>query len=211
MEPVEREITELALKRCPLCDYSLTGLPDRHACPECGFSYDKRVLVETISSKRHLLAGLVLAAASLYSLCMWGWMSFRGTVPSFPGVFALLAPFFPMCGWFGYLWRRRVNNKIIVSDGSLQVIRKGKLSPVYSWDKIESVKRSNVNGCAIVYLRDGNTVKLFGQDFFGSHRKTEEFVGKLRRCHDEFRKLQGKRAGKGPEEGSPRLPDGSVG
>ncbi len=27
--------------RCPQCEYSLRGLPSRHACPECGFEYDE--------------------------------------------------------------------------------------------------------------------------------------------------------------------------
>ena len=27
------------LESCPVCGYSLEGLPDRHRCPECGFEY----------------------------------------------------------------------------------------------------------------------------------------------------------------------------
>ncbi len=76
---------------------------------------------------------------------------------------------------------RRGNNKIIAWDAGIQVIRKGKPGPVHSWDEIESVKKSNVDGCAVVYLRDGNTVRLFGNEFFGFHKKTDEFIGRLRR------------------------------
>ncbi len=29
------------LSRCPACRYDLTGLPQDHRCPECGFAYDR--------------------------------------------------------------------------------------------------------------------------------------------------------------------------
>jgi hypothetical protein len=30
------------LDRCPVCNYSLNGLPLAHRCPECGFEYDEQ-------------------------------------------------------------------------------------------------------------------------------------------------------------------------
>ena len=29
------------IAKCPRCSYDLTGLPDKHQCPECGLSYDR--------------------------------------------------------------------------------------------------------------------------------------------------------------------------
>lgn len=33
------------LTHCPVCRYSLTGLPRNHRCPECGFEYDQTTVV----------------------------------------------------------------------------------------------------------------------------------------------------------------------
>lgn len=30
------------ITRCPICRYSLEGLPEKYHCPECGFEYDKQ-------------------------------------------------------------------------------------------------------------------------------------------------------------------------
>ena len=207
VEPVERaEITEQELTTCPVCAYSLMGLPDRHACPECGFSYDKRMLVETVNLKKQLSLAIAFSLFALPMLGLWGWMTYISGVARGFGFLVFLC--FPIGGWYGYFWRRRHNNKIIVWDAGIQVIRKGKPGPVHSWDGIESVERSSVNGCAIVYLRDGSTARLFGERFFGSHRKTGEFVSRLRRCQDERCTLERNQPGKEPEKGSPGLPDG---
>lgn len=36
---------ESSLKQCPMCGYSLEGLPSEHKCPECGEAYDTDVRV----------------------------------------------------------------------------------------------------------------------------------------------------------------------
>ncbi len=33
------------ITKCPVCRYDLTGLPNNHACPECGFEYDESMRI----------------------------------------------------------------------------------------------------------------------------------------------------------------------
>ena len=48
------------LKTCPSCDYSLTGLPAEHYCPECGFKYDAATHVWTQDNRMKASGLLVL-------------------------------------------------------------------------------------------------------------------------------------------------------
>jgi hypothetical protein len=35
----------LRLRSCPQCEYALEGLPDEGVCPECGFRYDRSIII----------------------------------------------------------------------------------------------------------------------------------------------------------------------
>jgi len=58
-----------SLKTCPRCDYNLTGLPDEHICPECGFEYDPHAAFMRLSRRRRVWELAVMATALLLA----GW------------------------------------------------------------------------------------------------------------------------------------------
>jgi hypothetical protein len=67
-------IETLRLAACPRCEYSLTGLPAAHRCPECGFDYDDRAFVlsgiargTTSMKPERKLLWVVLAAMTWFS------------------------------------------------------------------------------------------------------------------------------------------------
>ncbi len=162
------------LSRCPVCNYSLIGLPDRHKCPECGFSYDKQMEVLTFALRTQVLW---LAAWTSVFLAMAAFFASRGGLESIPTSTYAMMLFYPLYGL--YLWRKREQNKILLGPDGLQLIRRSRPGPVYSWQDIRVAEQSFVGGHAVLHMRDGDKIALFGRKFFGSHRRTGDFVKRI--------------------------------
>ena len=169
------------LSRCPLCNYSLIGLPDQHKCPECGFSYDKRMEVLTLALRKHVFW---LVAGTLVFLGQAAFFAYRGGSASIPMLTYAIILFYPLYGF--YLWRRRQQDKILLWQDGLQVITKARPSPVYSWQDIRVAEQSLINGCAVLHMRDGDRITLFGRQFFGSNQRTRDFVKSINNRRSEL-------------------------
>lgn len=139
------------------------------------------MIVEKPNVKKLLAGG---AASAVLFLGLSGWMASRGGVDSVPAFNYVMLALHPLFAW--YVWRERHSNQIIVWRDGIQVIRKSTSSPLYSWHEIDSIAKNAVDGRAMICLRDGRAVKLFGALFFGSHRETDEFVDRLKRWRDGF-------------------------
>ncbi len=61
-----------SLPECPECRYSLKGLPEKHACPECGLRYDEHSVVHRTKVPFAVYGGL---------------LGFLGGVPGFVQMF----------------------------------------------------------------------------------------------------------------------------
>ncbi len=162
------------LARCPLCNYSLIGLPDQHKCPECGFSYDKRMEVLTLALRTQVSW---LVAWTLVFLGQAAFFAYRGGAASIPMLTFAIILFYPLYGF--YLWRRRQQDKILLWQDGLQVIRRSKPGPVYSWQDIRVAEQSLINGYAVLKMQDGGRITLFDRKFFGSHERTGDFVTRI--------------------------------
>lgn len=60
---------------CPICDYCLDYLPDRHRCPECGVAYDRawvRAVWEHWHNRVKYRSEVILRAGSVSGLCYCG-------------------------------------------------------------------------------------------------------------------------------------------
>lgn len=58
-EPPNEQSDRRRLDRCPVCRYSLQGLPSIYRCPECGFEYDEQTRVWSPTNFR-AFAGMAL-------------------------------------------------------------------------------------------------------------------------------------------------------
>lgn len=65
------------LDTCPLCGYSLRGLPTDHKCPECGLVYDPSLVVirwkEESRARRAIPAAAFLVGLIAFSVTKMGW------------------------------------------------------------------------------------------------------------------------------------------
>lgn len=65
------------LDTCPLCGYSLRGLPTDHKCPECGLAYDPSLIVirwkEESRARRAIGAAAFLVGLIAFSVAKMGW------------------------------------------------------------------------------------------------------------------------------------------
>jgi hypothetical protein len=63
------------MSACPRCQYSLTGLPDAYACPECGFAYENDMVAlrgwDTQTKPTQTNLAWVLICIVVLAFLMW--------------------------------------------------------------------------------------------------------------------------------------------
>ena len=165
-----RKKEPLALVNCPQCGYSLQGLPASHRCPECGLQYTRDVRV--------FRAGVKVLPSAILLLCFIAqvfWVLIRGLPESGLVTTCLVVLWLgAMAGFWGlFLWRRA---EVHVTPVGVEFWNIPGAPLMFAWDEIEEVKWSFVTGELVFDLADGSKRRLLGDGFFGSHRKTKEFV-----------------------------------
>ena len=169
------------LSKCPLCQYSLAGLPPRHQCPECGFAYDDRMSIRRLDLKRGLVVTGIIVAVYLLQI---GFMALGRGIAFVPAITYFALAFFLVYGM--YLYRNRRRNKIITWPDGFQFIKKGVPSPVYPWNEIKSLRKSVIDGWVFLSLHDGTEQRLFSPTFFGTHKRAARFVKEINELREEY-------------------------
>jgi hypothetical protein len=73
-----------ALDRCPVCNYSLRGLPAAHRCPECGLEYDEHSIIWYPPRRRRWYAAFfALVSLGITGAGIEGIFLFEGTTADF--------------------------------------------------------------------------------------------------------------------------------
>jgi hypothetical protein len=94
---------KIDLTNCPKCCYSLTGLPKRWRCPECGFEYDDRTFV--LSGISRGTSSLSLGRKCLWALVGLGaWVGTAFLPPLVAAGVGVALPALALAGlWIGVL------------------------------------------------------------------------------------------------------------
>jgi hypothetical protein len=83
-EDHEQSRSRRALDRCPVCNYSLRGLPAAHRCPECGLEYDEHSIIWYPPRRRRWYAAFfALVSLGITGAGMEGIFPFEGPTVDF--------------------------------------------------------------------------------------------------------------------------------
>jgi len=135
------------MRVCLWCGYDLTGLPDYHACPECGLAYDPQATAIELAQQFHPLAATFFAAAFaalVFALTL-------SKQPQWVEVFVLVAAgafVFPMLGrmWLG----TGRNDRLILNRNGLNYCPRSGASRTMPWPNVAEVQAGVSNGSLVV-------------------------------------------------------------
>ena len=168
------------ISTCPICSYSLSGLPDEHKCPECGFEYERDMFF--IQQER---LGLRLLAITNVALCV------AVVVAWHLGRIGLIAvgPFAVLL--VGSLFRLAAPRRgFIVSRRELQFVRNGRLDQRFPMAKIRGAEYSWIAGEVAVTAHDGTVPIRIPRGFLWSTKRAKSLAAAINDFASKQRSLE---------------------
>lgn len=162
------------LDRCPVCRYRLDGLPERHRCPECGFEYDKHTAVIHQGRK---IAIFLLACAPIMFIVFFDAVQQSRSGAGEVGcgqVYGAVACVGAIVYAIRVITGRSRRMAIIGLDG-IELFRGAESIRRFRWGEVDEVTYNLIGGDAVL-RKEGKLVELVSQMFFGSDKRTREFI-----------------------------------
>lgn len=158
------------LTHCPICKYDLTGLPDRHKCPECAFEFDRNCdLLQLEPVPRWLRWFLILFMLMLMFNLAAAWIRKSGflwlMIPS-----QLLA-------FLSVDMNFRSNRPVaLVRPGDVQIIRRRTLHAQYSLVGVVSARWEFVDGGVRLLNAQGSELSYISKNLRWSANATKKLA-----------------------------------
>lgn len=165
-----RSDSTVGLARCPLCGYSLVGLPDHHTCPECGFLYERNAVL--FSQMRR----------SWKVLCIASGMMFLAGIIMQPAWYSVPSPWVVVgaIGVVGFGWRLLEPKKfVLVSRKWLRVCGGSEPEQCYPIEAIERATWSRVDGMVEVFAYGGAVLVRIRSTLLWSHRRSKKLAATI--------------------------------
>ncbi len=135
------------LTHCPICKYDLTGLPDQHRCPECGYDYDRDSEVIPLESPPSLGLKIVIFFPALNALLYFGRLLINMRADSH--WIMLIAHLFILIGFASMLFSGRPH--AILRPHDVQIVHRRKIIAQYSLTGV-AYARTDVSGASVLLL-----------------------------------------------------------
>jgi hypothetical protein len=169
---------------CPCCSYDLTGLPEVHTCPECGFEYDALAMSITLRGRRAYTVNLISSAAMgltyfgfLYPRT--GFTAGKATLIIFLGI-ALLVTLYR-------LWKREtVPRLLLLSRRGLAFHPPSFDITLLPWGEITGASCSWVTGVLCITGKDGQTVLRCPYQTLGTLRIAKRCAAEINRLREGY-------------------------
>lgn len=165
---------------CPICRYSLEGLPQRHRCPECGYYYTKPF------------------AVFRRSVANWQWLALANLATFVAGIVLVLAEgkfTFLLLTGIGFIAATlrgfAVLRKVIVTPEVVQIVIGSRIKRRVPIESIGECLWSSIDGSVRLLDCAGMEIGVIPRGFLWSHRKSKKLVDAINAIVDR-RHVKGK-------------------
>ena len=183
-EPSTRGQEESQCQLCPKCSYLLVGLPDVHACPECGLDYDPNSVVIRLQPRSSVYRRLV-DAALLFGV---GYSSILISSKFWGDKYVIIALVTLCLVTAVYRFSRIAGASalLILNHHGVKID-----SPLFDhstipWRVVGNAERSWVTGKFILYGRDGRRLFTIQGEKLGTPRIVRDCVWEINRLRPVY-------------------------
>ncbi len=167
------------MRACPRCSYSLRGLPETHACPECGLGYDDRSRSWwTRGSRSYWIAAAILLYCGV-ELFFTVFFTSAGLGSTRVMLLRFMAILYVLGGsWFLFsiykMWKHGVTVSVVV-DGIITRMGTGE-SKLIPWANISRTSLTPGAGKGVTLLLVKERTSVSVADVFRNREEAESFV-----------------------------------
>ncbi len=158
------------LGKCPVCNYSLRGLPSTHRCPECGWFYDAQTRIWRPLKPKVIFGGFVGLICGSSQLVQFIFQAPRIWIP----VCVLWVGLTSYLGWRCYLIYKRGQFVCVGPDGIRYRLQKTEAQLIL-WKDMAAIHRQRFDKlCRVERIGDLKHIPL--QGVFSSPADVVEFA-----------------------------------